>query len=268
AEKAAAENSQQNSREVSNAGAAAGQQSEPPIIDTGARADLLATMLDQPTPSQLDQPGTVHAKPVDANGAQLPNDGNQIPWLINSQIREPGLSGAARGHAGNYAPAVGEYTYISYNGGAYKLGNTGEADFNSGVNQVIQHVVIKNDHENKTLTLPANLIVSEKGKNLTYKAPGGSKKIKFVNYITMNTALIQWNSDNGSNWVQLVIRKNGEQQADLCWIYHLPDTERMYCSRWGIPSNWSYGQALNYAGNYLSDKQRYWATDNIGSVNF
>ena len=69
---------------------------------------------------------------------------------------------------------------------------------------------------------------------------------------------------NGAHNVQLLVNRVADDQAALCWNYHLPDTNRLYCNKWTVPHGWKEGQLLVKAGYYLVEVRdgntTYWYT--------
>ena len=84
--------------------------------------------------------------------------------------------------------------------------------------------------------------------------------------IRYNEVLTEW--ENGAHSVQISIAQVADDQAALCWNFHLPHTSRLYCNKWTVPQGWKEGQPLVKAGHYLVEVRdgntTYWHTRKQG----
>ena len=94
-------------------------------------------MLDQHSDSVLNDPQSI-AHPL---------DGLAAPNLRSSQTRDQGYAGSGNAVIGNYSPANGTYSYITFNGG--KVEGTGNNAFD--VNQVSSELQVTNGADSVTL---------------------------------------------------------------------------------------------------------------------
>ena len=207
-------------------------------------------MLDQHSDSVLNDPQSI-AHPL---------DGLAAPNLRSSQTRDQGYAGSGNAVIGNYSPANGTYSYITFNGG--KVEGTGNNAFD--VNQVSSELQVTNGAD--SVTLGSTLHATDEGvfdpKDGT-PYTGRTETIKFDESVASGKHIFEWK--NGANFVQLMVMVTGENTAQSCWTYKLPKTQRTYCNNWQVPADFAHGKPLRHLGYSIEDatadgKKNRWAS--------
>ena len=227
---------------------------------TGA---VLATMLDQRSTDVGDDEQAAYAYPSTLEGRIL--DGAAAPVVQSVQIRSTPYAGEGQrpGAGGSYTPATGSYTYTTFNGTKVSDGTNPHFE----VNSIGMDLEVTNTEH--AVTLATHLVaLDENGGNYlegpTYTGAGAS--IGKSDSIHFGSVVAEWK--NGAHNVQLLVNRVADDQAALCWNYHLPDTNRLYCNKWTVPHGWKEGQPLVKAGHYLVEVRdgntTYWHTRKLG----
>ena len=220
------------------------------ISATGITGAVLATMLDQHSDGQSNDPKAIGYPQGMANA----------PRISATQSRDKGYAGERNGTPGGYTPAEGGYTYFTFNGGK---DTDGGGDANYDVDQVTMSLPVTNGANGVTLggTLTATdepTFSYDKGVSYT----GKTETIGYEEQVASASQIFEWK--NGGNTVQLSVMVNGKDIADLCWNYDLPKTHRRYCNRWQVPAGWKKGQPLVHLGYTIEDvksgDKRRWAS--------
>lgn len=233
------------------------------ISATGITGAVLATMLDQRSTDVGDAEQAAHAYPATLEGRIL--DGAVALVVQSVQIRSTPYAGEGQrpGAGGSYTPATGSYTYTTFNGTKVNDGTNPHFEVNS-IGMDLE--VTNTDH---AVTLATSLVaLDENGGNYlqgpTYTGAGAT--ISKSDSIRFGTVVAEWK--NGAHNVQLLVNRVADDQAALCWNYHLPDTNRLYCNKWQVPHGWQEGQPLVKAGHYLVEVRDgntlYWHTQKQG----
>ena len=233
------------------------------ISATGITGAVLATMLDQRSTDVGDDEHAAHAYPATLEGRIL--DGAAAPVVQSVQIRSTPYAGEGQrpGAGGSYTPATGSYTYTTFNGTKVSDGSNPHFE----VNSIGMDLEVTNTEH--AVTLATHLVaLDENGGNYlegpTYTGAGAS--IGKSDSIHFGSVVAEWK--NGAHNVQLLVNRVADDQAALCWNYHLPDTNRLYCNKWTVPHGWKEGQPLVKAGHYLVEVRdgntTYWHTRKQG----
>ena len=183
-----------------------------------------------------------------------------VPSVQSVQFRSTPYAGEGErpGAPGSYSAANGIYTYTAFNGtvhtdnpSTYAVNSIG---MDLDINRTDDAVVLGT----KLVALDVNGENYQNGPHYTshgYKV-GDNELIRY------NEVLTEW--ENGAHSVQISIAQVADDQAALCWNFHLPHTSRLYCNKWKVPADWKAGQPLVHAGYYLVEDRNgeklYWHT--------
>ena len=227
------------------------------ISAEGITGAVLATMLDQRSVEPGEQDSAL-AWPSTLDGQFL--GASRLPSVQSVQFRSTPYAGEGErpGAPGSYSAAEGIYTYTAFNG-TVRTDNPSTYAVNSigmdlDINRTDDAVVLGT----KLVALDVNGENYQNGPHYTshgYKV-GDNELIRY------NEVLTEW--ENGAHSVQISIGRVADDQAALCWNFHLPNTSRLYCNKWKAPANWKAGQPLVHAGYYLVEDRNgeklYWHT--------
>lgn len=227
------------------------------ISAEGITGAVLATMLDQRSVEPGEQDSAL-AWPSTLDGQFLST--THVPSVQSVQFRSTPYAGEGErpGAPGSYSAANGIYTYTAFNGtvhtdnpSTYAVNSIG---MDLDINRTDDAVVLGT----KLVALDVNGENYQNGPHYTshgYKV-GDNELIRY------NEVLTEW--ENGAHSVQISIAQVADDQAALCWNFHLPNTSRLYCNKWKVPADWKAGQPLVHAGYYLVEDRNgeklYWHT--------